>query len=431
MESQFQGFPLLAEFLQGGFWFTFHNIQTTHLVSFLSLILYIYFLKVYCQIPLYLSLFAFLAIPLVQIHATSSYVDLPGNIGLSILIVMAYLLYTKNDFLTKRNFLVIFLAATFTANIKFQLIPLVFLILCFIFFKIIFLKFQEIKEKRLQYKWLLTALPTICIAAVLIFATPLKNTFFYGNPFYPVRIEVAGTVLNHKVPLYQQRFPDETSRPQRWLYSILEIRSDNWSIDQANGDPLLHRMGGFFGAYVIFHLLLLGYICCRETDRETRSALLTVIIMSIVAAFMPQSHELRYYMYWIISLVSLNLYLVTRLENSRKRLKFINTKTISIVCLLALTIVLKQTRANYVRPIFYTFDKFIQSQVNTEVLQQIKEGDKVCIVGMPSQAFLFASKFHPQLNYSYSVKAAESVSECGTYKKLLVNGHFELIDLAN
>jgi hypothetical protein len=25
MESQFQGFPLLAEFLQGGFWFTFYG----------------------------------------------------------------------------------------------------------------------------------------------------------------------------------------------------------------------------------------------------------------------------------------------------------------------------------------------------------------------------------------------------------------------
>jgi hypothetical protein len=249
----------------------------------------------------------------------------------------------------------------------------------------------------------------------------LKNTVFYGNPFYPVRIEIAGVVFNHKIPLYQQLFPDEASRPQRWLYSILEIRSDNWSIGQANGDPLLHRMGGFFGAYVILNLLLLGYIGCREKCRETLGAIWAVITMSTVAAFMPQSHELRYYMYWMISLVSLNLYLVTHLERSRKKLKFINTKTISIVCLLALIIVLKQTRANYVRPIFDTFDKFIQSRVNTEVLQQIKEGDKVCIVGKPSQAFLFASKFHPQLNYSYSVKAAASVSECGTYKKLLVN----------
>jgi hypothetical protein len=421
IENRFDGFPLLGEFLQGLFWSISQHVQAANLVSFLSLVLYLYFLKVYFQIPLYLSALALLAIPLVQIHATSCYVDLPGNICVSLLIMMTYLLYTQKDFYTKRNLFVIFLSAACAANIKPQLIPLVFLILCFIVFKIISLRFRQIQERKRQYKWLLNVGLIICLADLLIFATPIKNIVFYGNPFYPLRIEVAGIVLNHKEQPYKQDFPDEASRPQRWVYSILEIKKANnqyyrWSIDQWSSEPSLNRMGGFFGAYVVFNLFLFGYICYRDRCRETSVAFILVTIMSAVASLMPQSHELRYYMYWMISLVSLNLYLVSRLEQSTEKRKFINNNNMGIVCLLAVTLVLSATRAVYVRPKFYTLEKYIQSNVKMEILKKIDEDDEVCIVNNRTHPFLYTSYFHPQFNYSYSVKAAGSVSECGSRK---------------
>ena len=249
----FNGFPLLAEFCQGFFWFIFQRVQAANLVSFLNIILFICFLKVYCKVPLYLSAIALFAIPLVLTHATTSYVDLPGNIDIAILVMMTYLLYKQNDFPTKRDLLVIFFAAASASNIKLQLVPLVFLILCFIGFRIFWLHFRHTQAPKSS---LLKAIPIALVASVLIFATPIKNIVLYGNPFYPVRIEVAGKVLNHKVPKYNAA-PDgleEIPRSQRWLYSILEIKSPDWSVDQWNGNnpDLFNRMGGFFWCLCCF-----------------------------------------------------------------------------------------------------------------------------------------------------------------------------------
>ncbi len=417
LEARYDGFPLLAQFLQGLFWVVFQRVQAANLVSFLSLIVYLYFLKFYFHVRFYLSAIALLAVPLILIHATSCYVDLPANVCLSISILMTYLLYTQQDFLDKRNLFVIFLAASGTANIKMQLIPVVFLILCFVGFKLI----KEIIARRMASKSLLTIVPTIFLAAILIFATPIKNIVFYGNPFYPVRIEVMGIVLNHKEALYQDA-PDylkNASRQERWVYSILEINSAPWSIDQGSKNPSQHRMGGFFGAYVVFNLLLFSYICYRYWCRETLVAVILVTIMSLVASIIPQSHELRYYMFWMISLVSLNLYLVSHLERSRENLQWLDTKNLGIICVLFLTLVIFQIRKpSAVKPIFYTLEKHLERHVDFKLVNQIAPGDKVCIVSITPNDFLYASKFHPQLNYSYSVKATDSESECGARKAI-------------
>lgn len=412
LEARYNGFPLLAEFLQGLFWVLFQHIQAANLVSFLSLIVYLYFLKFYFQVPLYLSAIALLAVPLIQIHATSCYIDLPANVCLSILILMTYLLYSKNDFFNKRNIFVIFLAASATANIKVQLIPLVFLILCFIGFKI----FQSIRS---QSKPLGTIVPLIFLASLLIFATPIKNIVFYGNPFYPLRIEVMGIVLNHKEALPQDypAYLKNASRPQRWVYSILEINSAPWSIDQGSKNPYQHRMGGFFGAYVVFNILLFSYICYRLRHRETLVAVILVSIMSLVASLMPQSHEIRYYMYWMITLVSLNLYLVFRLERSPEKLKWIDAKNLGMICVLFLTLTIVQIRKpSAVKPLFYTLEKHLERHVDLNVVNKISPNERVCIISITPVDFLYTSKFHPQLNYSYSVKATDSESECGGQK---------------
>jgi hypothetical protein len=417
LEARYDGFPLLAQFLQGFFWVVFQRVQAANLVSFLSLIIFVYFLKLYFQVPLYLSALALLSVPLIQIHATSCYVDLPANVCLSILILMTYLLYTKRDFLNKRNLFVIFLAAAGNANIKMQLIPVVFLILCLVGFKLI----KQIKARRMQSKSLLTIVPTIVLAAILIFATPIKNIVFYGNPFYPLRIEVMGIVLNHKEALPQDS-PDylkNASRQERWVYSILEINSAPWSIDQGSKNPSQHRMGGFFGAYVVFNLLLFSYICYRVRRRETLVAVILVTIMSLVASLIPQSHELRYYMFWMISLVSLNLYLVSHLERTPENLKWIDTKNLGIICVLFLTLVIFQIRKpSAVKPSFYTLEKHLERHVDFKLVNKISPGEEVCIISITPNDFLYASKFQNQLNYSYSVKASDSESECGARKAI-------------
>jgi hypothetical protein len=425
-EYRFAGFPLIVEFLSGFFWFITGHLQTVNLVGFFSLILYCFFLKAYWQIPFYLSAIAFLAIPLVQIHATSAYVDLPGTVCFSILIMMTYLLYVKKgrEVDNLRNWLIIFFSAAAAANIKFQLVTLVFIVLFFILLRIIWFRWQAMQADQKTYKWLLTFIPAIFLATLLIFATPIKNIALYDNPFYPVKIEIAGKVLNHKLGFYQHAANSvkDMSQPQRWLYSILEINAPQWTIDQWSPNPNKSRLGGFFGVYVVFQVLLLGYLFWQNRCRETAIALILFVVMSGVTAINPQSHELRYYLYWMVSLVSLNLSLVTGANKLPKKLKLLNTRNLGLVSLIFLAVVVNKTNFTYIKPNFYTLDKHLQI-VNPDILRQIKPGEKVCLINKSKQyrnTTLYPAKFHPKLGYSYSIKSALKPSECGNLRQINV-----------
>jgi hypothetical protein len=418
-EYRFDGFPLLVEFLQGFFWFITQRLQAANLVGFVFLVLYGGFLRSYFQVPLYLSAIAFLAVPLIQIHVTSCYVDLPGNICMSILILLTYLLYVNKNANNWRNLLFIVLAAAGAVNTKLSFVPLVLLVLIFVLARVVWLRWQT---GEINHKWLLSSIPLIFLATLLIFATPIKNVVFYGNPFYPVKIEIAGIVLNHKLGFYQAApgYLENVPKAVRWLFSILEINSANWSVDQWSNNPDQLRMGGFFGTYVVFNLFLFAYLLIQQWKQQqvkTRIALIVFSIMSIVTAFNPQSHELRYYMYWIISLISLNLILVITLEQLPENYSLITPKTMGLICLIFLTIVVVKTNYFYIKPSMYSLREYIHKTVDFGVLAGISPGDKVCVGKKQPHTFLYASKFHPYLDYDYLIKAAANRSECEGYEK--------------
>lgn len=427
LEARYDGFPLLASFFQGMFWYITKRIQAANLFDFFSLILYLFFLKSYFKVPLYLSAIALIAIPLVQIHATSCYVDLPGAVCFSILILTTYYLYIKQGQEADNwlNIAIIVLSAAAAANIKLQLVPLVIFVLFFALIRIVWLRWQAIKTENAGYSRLLILIPLIFLSSILIFATPLKNTVFYGNPFYPIRMEIAGHVLNHKVDFYSYAGDAIADMPQvqKWLRSILEINSAPWEIAQWNEDPNKSRLGGFFGVYVVFNLLLFGYLFWQHRNRETKFALATLVIISAVTANAPQSHELRYYLYWMITLVSLNLFLVTHLERLPQTAKFLKAQNLGLICLLFLTIVVTKTHFKAIKPNFYTLNQHLQNFVDPVTLSQIKPEETVCLVNKSweyRKTYMYSAYFHPYLNYDYSIKSVvRNPSQCGEIKKII------------
>jgi hypothetical protein len=428
-EPRFEGFALLAHFFQGFLWRITGRIQSTNLVSFFSLLIYAVFLKSYFKVPLYLSAIALLAIPLVLTHATSSLVDLPGNVGASVLVMMTYRLYKTYQLPTKRELLVLFLGAAAAANIKPQLQIFVLFVGFLAGIRLLWLSHKRSKN-------LFKILPIALLASSLIFATPIKNIAFYGNPFYPVKVEIAGVALNHKLApeAYQSG-----SRLQRWGRSILEIDTARWSVDQWNRNPDRNRTGGFFGAYVIFHLLLAIVLSIYEVihnkqlppeqkTKAARVALITIFLISIVPANFPQSHELRYFMFWAICLVSLNLSLVCGLRDILGTRRWLQPKYLGIICSMFLAIVLSQIGKAYAKPSGNSLQKQIAIGVKPELLSQIQPSDRVCLIAkhleFPQRerlaalkfVFFYSSPFHPELNYPYSIKATIDPQTCGDRK---------------
>ena len=399
MEERFDGFPLLGEFFQGFFWLITGRVQGANLVGFFSLVLYVYFLKTYFQVAYYLSAIALLAVPLIQAHAVNSYVDLIANVFLAMAIVMTYIVYLRRELPSRRNLLVIFLAAFGASNSKPQLQPLVFLVLGFIALRILWLRCRLSKN---LFSWLFKAVPVAILASLIIFATSIKNIAIHGNPFYPVRVEIAGRVLNHALPMYSDApgYLANAPKAQRWLYSVLEITAANWNHDQYSKNPDRNRMGGFFGAYVVFHVLLLIYLAAKNRDRHTLLAGTTVVVMSVVAANFPQSHELRYFMYWAIVLISLNLYLVTRYPDS-----LVKPTRVGLVSLAALIVVAIETNFIYLKPSFYSLAQFKDKHIDREIIAQIEPEDIVCLPKTYPYAFGYTPWFHPKLGYSYTIRS--------------------------
>ena len=415
MEERFRGFPLLGEFFQGFLWLITQRVQSANLVGFFSLVLYSYFLKTYFQIPYYLSAIALLAVPLIQAHAANSYVDLIGNVFLAMTIVMTYVLFQKRTLPSRRDLLVIFLAGVGSSNSKPQLEPLVFIVLVFIALRIIWLHWRNSTYRNQLSKWLFKAIPVAFLASLVIFATPIKNIAIHGNPFYPVRIEIAGRVLNHALPMYNDApgYLADAPKAQRWLYSILEINSAHWNHDQYSQNPDRNRMGGFFGSYVVFQVLLLIYLIIRNPNRDTYMAATVVAVMSAIAANFPQSHELRYFMYWMMVLISLNLYLVNRYQD-----RLINPRYIGLISLIALIIVGIQTDFVYLKPNFNTLEKFKARRIDSDAMAQINPGDNICLPDRYPYAFLHTPWFNQELGYTYSIRSG-FLDPCAESEKVL------------
>ncbi|MEN9870768.1 MAG: hypothetical protein RLZZ171_1756 [Cyanobacteriota bacterium] len=432
-EPRFDGFPLLAHFLQGFFWRITGRMQSTNLVSFLSVIGYLFFLRKFFQVPLYLSAIALFSIPLVLTHASTSFIDLLGNIGTSILVMMSYRFYQNQQLPTKSELFMAFLGAAIAVNTKTQLQPLVFVILIVAGIRLCWLWRHQVTLQQLM-----KIVPVALLASVIIFASPIKNTVLYGNPLYPIKVQVAGIVLNHK--LSPEAF-EEGNRQLNWLKSVLDINTPlTWTPDQWSDDLLRNRRGGFFGAYVVFNCLLLFGFLVREliqnkslskNDRSqsAKFAVLTAIAMSLPPLNFPQSHELRYFMYWMISLVSLNLYLVALPKNRQLLGKWLQPKYMGLIYAIFLTIVLVKTQGFYVKPSLITEEQYVNFGVKQQFLSKIQPDDQVCLISKHigknvkrepivalKYVFAYSSYFHPEKNYDYSIQAALKPESCGDRK---------------
>lgn len=419
-QARYSGFPLLAEVLQGLFWRVTGQPTTANLVAFSCLPLLAWFLRRFFQVPWHLTLIALLAIPLVHLHASSAYIDLPANTAAAMLVLLVYHLHATRERPSGRVLALALALAAASANMRFQHHVLVGLSLLALAPPILGPIRGDLRAGGEPRRRAILTLAAITLALPIVFTSPLKNLVLHHNPYYPLKLEVAGISLPGTEGVYSSSPPylEHASRPQRFLYSILEIgirplsSGSRWSIDQyMPPDSDGTRMGGYFGAYVVFQLALLGVTVMRARDRRAKVAGILFLALTIVTSVMPQSHELRYYLYWMIVLVALNLALACRPEASGSTL--LSPAALGVACAVALGIVLKVTEAGYAYPSGSTFAELVKDRTDKAILDQIGEGDRVCIQKDPYN-ILYASTFHPGKHYS--VREAEEPSDCGDHR---------------
>lgn len=418
---RYQGFPLLPEFLQGVLWRVTGRVESANLVSMFGLLAFVWFLQHFFRIRFWLAVPALLAVPLIQGQATSTYVDLLANLAFAAFLLLIYLAYTRENAVNKKFFVVLVLSAFIAANSKLQLIPL---IAVGTLFAALVLRKQLGRAIGFDGKpGMRSILVVICLS--LVFFVPLKNLALHGNPFFPIKVEVLGHALNYaEVPppkdLHAGELAD-ASRVKKWFYSVFEIgmgpviHVKRWSIDSAapEGSPM-GIQGGLFGYYVIFQLLLFGWLLVSGAARRSRVYPLAFIGLCVMgAALMPASHLVRYYMFWFICLISLNLHYLSSYSLTI-RVGF------SALFFAVVLIVVDASDQNFVRPKFKSLAELLEERVNPNILESARgKGNSCLALDRANEPFLYASFWHKDSHYIvkagpfYSSDPVEIEKTCG------------------
>src|SRR4029079_13243095 len=166
---------------------------------------------------------------------------------------------------------------------------------------------------------------------------------------------------------------EHVPRPVGWGASVLELglhpiaSHGRWSIDQWTppSEPG-YRMGGFFGAYVVVNLLGLLAALRLRPSRETKIAVLFAGGATVIASVLPQSHELRYSLFWMLLLVALNLIVWSRERGT----------TTGLVALGALAIVAWSTGGTYLYASGDSFAQLVASKVDRAALDGVAPGER-------------------------------------------------------
>lgn len=408
-EPRFHGFPLLGEALQGLLWKISGHPEATNLVAFGSVGVFVAFARARFGIAPHLLALALLAVPLVHVHATASYVDLPANLALSALVLLTIEAWAAPDDApppSGRTLLLAACAAAVAVNMKTLAEPVAALALGAL----------AVRARRT----ILSGPRAVAVAALalgVVFATPLKDLLLHGNPWYPLRVTLVGHALPGTEAPYASS-PDwlaSAPRPARFVASVLEIGarplSDHrrWTIDQwaPSGTPA-YRIGGFFGAYVVVHLAALAWQTARgwRSSRRVRACAVGFAALTAVVAASPQSHELRYYLDWMVVLVTINLWLAASVER--------HARALGLVAVGALGVVLWVTDASYAYPSGSSFAELVKERVDEHAVAGVAPGDAICVAREPYD-FLWAARFHPEARGAYVVREAERPSECAGF----------------
>ena len=403
---RFEGFPVLAEFLQGLLWRVTGRVESANLVSFASLAAYILFLRHYFGVAWWLSIPALLAVPLIQAQATSTYIDLFANLAMATFVMLTFLMYTRKELINGKFLALMAMAAFIAANSKLQLIPLVALTLIFCVYPVV----NWINERRSKLGhsmrlWIFFVALLVALSA--IFFVPLKNIALHGNPAYPIKLTVFGTILNYAEELHPEEgagtLVDQT-QAIKWLYSTFELgmgpifNVQRWTVDSAapSGAPMTIQ-GGLFGFYVVFQLLLFLWLLSRVDGRQRKVAAFLVGIVMLAAALMPASHLLRYYMFWFICVISLNLHFLAYYGSTQYRWVF------GAIFFAFVLIVIDATDQNFVHTRFHSVQDFLAERADSRILRELAPNSSTCLaLAKTNHPFFYASVWYG--NTPYSIK---------------------------
>ena len=128
-------------------------------------------------------------------------------------------------------------------------------------------------------------------------------------------------------------------------------------------------------------------------------------------------------MFWMITLVSLNLSIVASVASGTK---WLQGKYIGLIYLIFAVIVWNKINNYYLLADFRSLERFLANNIKTELVEQMVQDRRNCLIARHAvanlkkvpfasitNAFFYSSYFHPEVGYDYSIKASIEPENCG------------------
>lgn len=425
IELRYAAFPMLFHLLFGWLWRLFGTPAAGHLLGLAMLACVGIYLRVRLAVPLAWSWLAFLAIPLVQVHVTSSYADLTANAALTLALLVAFRLWLQPAARPGVDVALALAALTLAAGTKLQMIPVALLA----WLVVVIAVMRNARGTRADFPYgPFVGLPLLLLGGLCLTPQLVLNVIHFGNPFYPVEVRVGHWLLAGPETMRQAGMSIGDAwvdKPGwvRWLASVLEFdafggRSPPWTVDQGDvpfASPAF-RMGGYFAPYV---LALFGVLAWRaRAGGVARRPLLVMLALSVLCALLPLAHELRYYLFWMLMLVAMALasafapaLTLAQAPPAPPAASPVATAVRAIVAV-ALASVTLATGAVYLRTRGAHLDELV-ARTDT-VVAALPRGATLCVAPNYRDAILYTSLFHPGHDLHVRAIPAGDTAGCTT-----------------
>ena len=182
--KMYQGFPPLADWVQGALWRITGSVNAANFVNFLFFCVFLAFCHFCLRASAWLITLIALTVPLIIIHLTVGYIDLTANLMVAAGGGALFKLILVPDTFCRRAVYGGLVGVVGAAWAKFTVVPIAVIIFIGIF--------VAVWRQRDLLQWSKKTIILIFTISFVVFSLPyLKNITVYGNPFWPYRF------LNH------------------------------------------------------------------------------------------------------------------------------------------------------------------------------------------------------------------------------------------
>ena len=302
LEAYYHGAPPLPEFLQGLLWRLTGSINATGVVNYLALALFLYFAWKHLGARLWLLTVLALTVPMVLIHAASSYVDLCTQAFVAIGVTGFLSMVLFDRWSEKRLLLWTLGGLAAGAWSKFSAPAIVLPVMVAL---LTVYGWQWQRGNAVAKRQLL-----LVVAGLVVTLLPYaKNEVLYRNPTWPTGIALFRGYFPTKLDLsalHDEQIPPPLmgqSQSSIFFHSLFEVghptsypNRERWNIDQGNA-WIAYRSDGFWVVAVVTGAVvavLLGFLSARWRGWTIAG---TILLLWCFLSVLPQSNELRYFQF--------------------------------------------------------------------------------------------------------------------------------------